>query len=146
VGELVRGLVEQRVLKGYPGLLRVQADSVWASVDAAKVERAVDELLQHAVQAERRRGPVRVLVTERNGALITVEDAAAAAAPNHKVARLDPGEPTASRASIPGLDYASTIARLHGGRRWVEAKRGRGLIFSFWLPRLREAPSSSRAS
>ena len=74
MGELVRGLVEQRVLKGYPGLLRVQADSVWASVDAAKVERAVDELLQHAVQAERRRGPVRVLVTERNGALITVED------------------------------------------------------------------------
>jgi len=140
VGELVRGLVEQRVLEGYPGLLSVQADAVWASVDAAKLERAVDELLQHVMQAKRRRGPVRVLVRDRNGVLITVEDAGkTAASAKLRVAKLDPGDPAASGSSIPGLDYASTVARLHGGRLWVEAEQGGGAVFGLWLPRDREA-------
>jgi K+-sensing histidine kinase KdpD len=142
VGELVRGLVEQRVLEGYPGLLSVEAESVWVSVDAAKVERAVDELLQHVVQLKKRRGPVRVLVRDRNGALVTVEDAGAhplrPSEPN--VAKLDPGDARASGASIPGLDYASTVARLHRGRLWAETHRDGSVSFGLWLPREREAP------
>jgi K+-sensing histidine kinase KdpD len=136
VGELVRGLIEQRVLEGYPARLSVQAEPVWGSVDAAKVQRAVDELLQHVLPSAGRYGSVVVRVRERNGILITVDVVSEEATKLRKsnVALLDPGDPSGARVSVTGLHYASTIARLHGGRLCVEARLAGGSVFSLLLP------------
>lgn len=136
VGELVRGLVEQRVLEGYPAPLSVQAEPVWGSIDAAKVQRAVDELLQHVLPSAVQYGSVLVRVQARNGILITVDVVGEEVTRSQKsnVARLDPGDPLGARESVTGLHYASTIARLHGGRLWVEARRAGGSVFSLLLP------------
>ncbi len=111
-----------------------------ADVDAAQVERIVENLVANAIRYTPAGTPIWVRATgEADGVLIVVEDAG-------------PGVPEEIRESIfepfrqgtevvrhnpgvgIGLSLVTRFAELHGGRAWVEDRQGGGASFRVYLP------------
>ena len=110
------------------------------SVDPAKVERIVENLLVNAVRhtEDDRRIWLRVTPHE-GGALIAVEDDGAGVREDLREAIFEPFRqgPTISAYSPGtgiGLSLVSRFAALHGGRAWVEDRPGGGASFRVFLP------------
>ena len=145
VGALVIRVVEDSDLAAQ-GRVTVDAPSTIVNLDAAKVERIVENLIANTV----RHTPIDTAVWVRAGAtedgvVIVVEDAG-------------PGIPDAIRETIfepfqqgpgsaehsPGVGVGLTLvqrfAELHGGRAWVEERDGGGASFHVYLA---DAPPSS---
>lgn len=139
VGALVQQTVrESDVLRERP--IEVQAEPVVASVDAAKVERIVENLLANAARhtpAETRLW-VRALA-QNGGVLIVVEDEGPGIPADMREAIFEPFRqgPAASNHSPGvgmGLSLVGRFAELHGGRAWVEDRPGGGASFHVFLP------------
>ena len=113
---------------------------VHAHVDAAQVERIVENLVANAIRYTPAGTPIWVSATgDAEGVLIVVEDAG-------------PGIPEELRGSIfepfrqgnevvthnpgvgIGLSLVTRFAELHGGRAWVEERDGGGASFHVYLP------------
>ncbi len=111
-----------------------------ASVDAAQVERIVENLVANAIRYTPTGTPIWVRATgDSHAVLIVVEDAG-------------PGVPVEIRDSIfepfrqgnevvrhnpgvgIGLSLVTRFAELHGGRAWVEDREGGGASFRVHLP------------
>ena len=120
--------------------IMVFADPVVISVDPAKVERIVENLLMNAA---RHTTPDRTIwlrvQAEDGGVLISVEDDGPGVPEELREAIFEPFRqgPTASPHAPGtgiGLSLVARFAELHGGRAWVEDREGGGASFRVFLP------------
>ena len=135
LGELVRSVVAGRT---DDRRIDVQAQSVHASVDPAKFERIVDNLLANAERHTPEGSPIEVSIAPNGaGVLLRVDDRG-------------PGVPDAEKETIfqafargseveatgvgVGLALVAQFAALHGGRAWVEDNPGGGASFRVLFP------------
>jgi PAS domain S-box-containing protein len=118
----------------------IETRRVVVSVDPAKVERIVENLLSNAVRHTPPAAQVWVRVgPEADGALLVVEDDGPGVAPEHRADIFQPfrqgaGAPDHSPGVGIGLALVARFAELHGGRAWVEDREGGGASFRVWLP------------
>jgi PAS domain S-box-containing protein len=134
-----RVAAEWRQQTGRP--LEVRVEPVVASVDPAKVERIVENLL---VNADRHTTPdtpvwVRAARHHGRGVLLAVEDAGAGVPAELHAALFEPfrrGAQAPARAPGAGigLTLVARFAELHGGRAWVQEREGGGASFRVLLP------------
>jgi PAS domain S-box-containing protein len=142
LGHLTRELVAQTdVLRGRS--VTLEAPHVLASVDAAKVERMLENLLSNAARhtVSDTRIWVRVESTV-DGALLIVEDDGEGIPDDQKTAIFEAfrrGSSTAAGSGI-GLSLVARFAELHGGSAWVEDRPGGGSSFRVSLPDLPASP------
>jgi signal transduction histidine kinase len=139
VTELVaQALRESDLLTGRE--VELVAGEVVAELDAAKVERIVENLVANAARHTPVGSPLWVRVArEEHGVLIVVEDAGPGVPDDLKQAVFEPfrqgdGGPNPSPGVGVGLSLVSRFAELHGGRAWVEDRPGGGASFRVFLP------------
>jgi PAS domain S-box-containing protein len=139
IGELIRRTVEEPdLLAGRP--VEVDVDALVASVDAAKVERILENLLSNAVRHTPAGSKIWIRVgPEAGGALLVVEDDGPGVPPEHREDIFQPfgqgaGAPEHSPGVGIGLAVVSRFTELHGGRAWVEEREGGGASFKVFLP------------
>jgi signal transduction histidine kinase len=127
-----------RVVEGIGGDASVATEPLTAAVDAAKVERIVENLLYNAYKHTPPGSKVWVrLDAEEEGALLVVEDAGPGIPPALRESIFDPfqrGEATDASGTGIGLSLVARFAELHGGRAWVEERAGGGASFRVFLP------------
>ena len=130
-----RAATDVPALVGHP--VRVDGDPVLVEVDAAKVERIVENLLGNAGRHTPAGTPVHVGVRrEGNGVLVTVEDEGPGVPEDIKEAIFEPfrqGEHSRGGVGI-GLSLVRRFAELHGGTARVEDRPGGGARFVVVLP------------
>jgi PAS domain S-box-containing protein len=120
--------------------LEVTAEPVVAWVDAAQVERVVENLLANAGRHTTPDTPVWVTVTRRDdGVLLAVEDAGVGVPQELRASLFEPfrrGPEAAAHAPGVGigLSLVARFAELHGGRAWVQDRPGGGASFQVLLP------------
>jgi signal transduction histidine kinase len=138
VGHLARAIVERsEALRGREVI--VEDDGASSNVDAAKVERIVENLLVNA--ARHTDDGTRIWVRVRRdgeGVAIAVEDDGPGVPDAFKEVIFDAFRrgPDADRRPGRGigLSLVARFAELHGGRAWVEDRPGGGAAFRVWLP------------
>jgi PAS domain S-box-containing protein len=119
--------------------IEVHADRVRAQVDAAKVERIVDNLIANAVNHTPPGTAISVRVEGRDsGVLITVDDSGPGIAETDRESIFDLFTRGAGNEQVPGtgvgLSLVSQFTTLHGGRVWVEETPSGGASFRVLLP------------
>jgi len=118
----------------------VELEAVEAEVDAAKVERIVDNLLANAFRHTPPGAEVRVRVAAADGgAVISVDDRGPGVGPDEREAifeifRRGSAGIVSGRGTGVGLALVAQFAALHGGRAWVEDNPGGGASFRVFLP------------
>jgi PAS domain S-box-containing protein len=140
VGALARRTVESLEAVAHRSIL-VHTDPVVISVDPAKIERIVENLLVNAARhtEDDREIWLRVEPLE-GGVLIAVEDDGQGVPEALRDAIFEPFRqgPTAAASHSPGtgigLSLVARFAELHGGRAWVEDREGGGASFRVFLP------------
>jgi PAS domain S-box-containing protein len=139
VGELVtRVLAENGLAATHP--VHTAIDSVMINIDAAQVERIVDNLLNNAARHVAVGVSVWLKTTaSEDGVLISVEDAGEGVPADMSEEIFEPFRrgtgATATGAGMGlGLSLVSRFAQLHGGRAWVEDRPGGGASFNVHLP------------
>ncbi len=139
VGSLVEHLVSESDLVAGRQVL-VQTQTVWAEVDAAKVERIVENLLANAARHTPAESRIWVRVIP-NGSevVIAVEDEGPGVAAEHREHIFEPFQqgpdaPEYSPGVGVGLTLVARFAELHGGRAWVQDREGGGASFRVRLP------------
>jgi signal transduction histidine kinase/putative methionine-R-sulfoxide reductase with GAF domain len=141
VGALVRDAVEAfEVPDGRTIEVDVAGDGLGARLDAAKVERIVENLLANAVRHTPPGSRVWVRASrEGSVVLLAVEDEGPGVPDELKTAifepfRQGPGPAQVSPGVGVGLSLVARFAELHGGRAWVEDRPGGGASFRVLLP------------
>jgi PAS domain S-box-containing protein len=120
----------------------VLTDEVELAVDAAKVERIVENLLTNALRHTPSEGTIWLRVEDRtDGAVIVVEDDGPGVAEELRTTifepfRQGPSVPSHSPGTGIGLSLVARFAELHGGTAWVEDRPGGGASFRVFLPRV----------
>ena len=138
LGDLVRAIVERTdVLRGRP--VEVDDCRCSANVDAAKVERMVENLLANAARHTPATSRIWVRVwRDERGATIAVEDDGPGIPAELRSEIFEPFRRAPSSAthggSGIGLSLVARFAELHGGRAWVEEREGGGSSFRVSLP------------
>lgn len=133
--------------------VRLNGEFVSAEVDAAKVERIVENLVVNAVKHTPPQSPIEVRVgAVGNDLLLVVADRGPGVADEYKEAVFE----TFNRGPAPltdapgvgiGLSLVARFAALHDGRSWVEDASGGGAEFHVLLPGcVRDASVSEGAS
>jgi PAS domain S-box-containing protein len=139
IGALVRDLVDQFDIAGSRRVI-LDIESVTIAVDAAKVERIVENLLANTVRHTHEGACVWVRTRAQDGgALITVEDDGPGVPDELHEAVFEPFRqgPSASSHSPGagvGLALVASFTELHRGRTWVEDRPGGGASFRVFLP------------
>ncbi len=118
--------------------LHIDANEVEILVDAAKVERIVENLIVNAI----RHTPEGCRIWARvekdpEGALLAVEDDGPGVDDESKKAIFELFRQGAEKPVIGtgvGLTLVTRFAQLHGGRAWVEDRPGGGASFRVFLP------------
>ncbi len=131
----------------------VEIDPVVISIDQAKVERIIENLMVNAVRHTTPDRTIWLKVREQDGgALIAVEDDGVGVPMDLREAIFEPFTqgPTPSSHSPGtgiGLSLVGRFAELHRGRAWVEEREGGGASFRVFLPQgprdVAEDPSGS---
>ncbi len=139
VGALARRTIESLDALNDRSIL-VEADPVVISVDPAKVERIVENLLTNAARHTTTDRRIWLKVRElEGGVLIAVEDDGSGVPQELREAIFEPFRqgPTASPHTPGtgiGLSLVGRFSELHGGRAWVEEREGGGASFRVFLP------------
>ena len=110
-------------------------------VDNKRIQQVLWCLVQNAIKFTEDGGSVEVRTkTGENGVWIQVEDTGTGIAPDQipgifdTFRQLDGSSTRESGGLGIGLAMAKHIVELHGGRIWVESKKGKGSVFTFVLP------------
>jgi signal transduction histidine kinase len=120
--------------------VELEEGTVVANVDAAKVERIVENLLANAARHTPSGTPIWIRVARQDGGVeIVVEDAGPGVPDDMKDAVFEPfrqgdGAPNPSPGVGVGLSLVARFAELHGGRAWVEDRPDGGASFHVLLP------------
>ncbi len=139
VGALVtRTVQESDVLGERP--VEIDVEPLVVAIDAAKVERVVENLLANA--ARHTPPGTRLWVRahpHQGGVVIVVEDEGPGIPEDLREAvfepfRQAPGASNHSPGVGVGLSLVGRFAELHGGRAWVEERPGGGASFRVFLP------------
>jgi PAS domain S-box-containing protein len=139
LGALVARVAEDSDLMAQ-GRLRLDAPAVVMSVDAAKVERILENLLSNTLRHTPAGTPVWVsVVPEDGGVLLLVEDQGSGVPEEIRESifepfRQGPDAPEHSPGVGVGLTLVRRFAELHGGHAWVEGRDGGGASFRIFLP------------
>lgn len=118
----------------------VETGSVELDVDAAKVERIVENLLTNAIRHTPEGGTIWLRVkAHEDGALIIVEDDGPGVPPDLRTTVFEPFQRGPARSTLRagtgiGLSLVGRFALLHGGSAWVEERPGGGASFRVFLP------------
>ena len=116
----------------------MQAESVYASVDPAKFERIVDNLLANAERHTPAGSSIDVSVAPNGtGALLRVDDRGPGVPDDEKEAIFQAftrGSEVEATGVGVGLALVAQFAALHGGRAWVEDNPGGGASFRVLFP------------
>jgi PAS domain S-box-containing protein len=129
---------ESDLVSGHPVILDLE--SVVVSIDAAKAERIVENLLANAGRHTPAGTRLWVRVKPKDGgALLVVEDEGPGVPPELKEAVFEPFRQGRTEAPHSpgvgvGLSLVARFAELHGGRAWVEDRPGGGASFRVFLP------------
>jgi signal transduction histidine kinase len=134
VGEAVR---ESDVLRDRS--VEIDAEPLVVSVDPAKVERIVENLLANAARHTPPGTRVWVRVEpEGDGALVIVEDEGPGVPAENREMIFEPfqqaGHPNHAPGVGVGLSLVAKFAELHGGRAWLQDRPGGGASFHVLLP------------
>jgi two-component system sensor histidine kinase KdpD len=116
----------------------VETSEALAQLDAAQVERIVENLLANAVRHTPPEARIWVSVRpEDGGALLAVEDDGPGVPDDQRAAIFEPfrraGADHAASVGV-GLAVVARFAELHGGRAWVQERVGGGASFRVWFP------------
>jgi signal transduction histidine kinase len=140
VGALVAQSVQDSELLG-GRQIELSIEGLIVNVDAAKVERIVENLLANAARHTPAGTPLWIRVTgERGGGVLIVVDDAGPGVPDgmkdavFEAFRQGDGGPNPSPGVGVGLSLVARFAELHGGRAWVEDRPGGGASFRVSLP------------
>jgi signal transduction histidine kinase len=121
--------------------IAVSAEPTTANVDAAKVERIIENLLLNAVKHTPSGTPI-ALRLERQGddLLIIVDDDGPGIPDDFKTSVFEifdrgPESKSQRPGTGIGLSLVARFAALHGGRAWVEDSSSGGASFRLLLPR-----------
>jgi signal transduction histidine kinase/putative methionine-R-sulfoxide reductase with GAF domain len=140
VGALVRQVVAESDLVG-GRTVEIDAPSLVLPLDAAKVERIVENLVANAARHTPERSALWVRArAEEGGVTIIVEDEGPGVPAELREAVFEPfrqgpaNESTHSPGVGVGLSLVARFAELHGGRAWVEERPGGGASFRVFLP------------
>ena len=148
VGELAR-----KIARELPGMeshpIRVEADPVLVDVDAAKVERVIENLLVNARRHTPAGTAVHIRVHGRsNGVVLVVEDEGTGIPDDLKDALFEPfrqGAGAGGRGVGIGLSLVRKFAELHGGTAHVEDGEHGGARFVVTFPGdVTEMPADAR--
>jgi signal transduction histidine kinase len=126
-------------------------EPVVAWVDAAKVERVVENLLANADRHTTPDTPVWIKVARQGEAvLLAVEDAGGGVPRELRATLFEPfRQGPGAAAHAPGvgigLSLVARFAELHGGRAWVQDRPGGGASFQVLLPDSADQPMSAAA-
>lgn len=128
-------------------LLDLQLDEGSPMVDAAKVERIVENLLTNARKYGPSGGMVRVRFRiDADGVELVVQDEGPGVPPAERESVFEPFHRVASTSAAPGsgigLSLVAQYARLHGGRAWIEGRTGGGTSVHVRLRLLAEDPQA----
>jgi PAS domain S-box-containing protein len=138
VGDLVRRVVADYPLGGR--VVSITGGPVAASLDSAKMERIVDNLVVNAAKHTPPEGPIEIRVDTRGrDLLLVVEDEGPGIADEYKqeiFETFNRGPKVSSMTSGAGIGLAlvSRFAAIHGGRTWVEDAQGGGASFHVLIP------------
>jgi len=138
LAELVRHVIEDSGVAEHR-TVHVDAEPIVIAVDAAKVERIVENLLVNSVRHSSGDDLwVRVAPAE-GGVVLIVEDNGAGVPPELREGIFEPFRhgrdvPSHSPGVGVGLSIVENFAELHGGRAWVEEREGGGASFQVFLP------------
>jgi two-component system, OmpR family, sensor kinase len=120
--------------------LITQGPHVMVRADRVRIEQVMMNLVSNAINFSPRGGKVRVLTwSEDGGAGCTVTDEGPGVSPElagrvfERFVRGDVARANDGGSGL-GLAICHEIVAAHGGRIWVDARRGAGGSFSFWLP------------
>jgi PAS domain S-box-containing protein len=157
VGQLVQRTVDEADFLTERDV-RLQAASMFAAIDPAKVERIVENLLVNAAKHTPADAVIWIKVLAVKGGIqIVVEDDGPGVPDDvrrdiFEPFRQGPGDHPSPGAGI-GLSLVARFAELHGGNAWVEDRVGGGASFRVRLPsngklpqRVRRATSPSSRS
>jgi signal transduction histidine kinase/GAF domain-containing protein len=139
VGALVREVVDGFELPG-DRIVEIEAGELVTSVDAAKVERIVENLLANAVRHTQPTSRIWVRATrEGSSVLLVVEDEGDGVPDELKLAIFEPFRQAPGPAQVSpgvgvGLSLVARFAELHGGTAWVQDRPGGGSSFRVLLP------------
>ena len=139
LGALVRRTIESLDILGDRSI-GVEAEPVVVPIEAAKVERIVENLIANAVRHTAPDVHIWVRVSAQDdGALLAVEDDGPGVPEDLRQAIFEPFRqgPTASPYAPGtgiGLSLVAMFAELHGGRAWVEDRAGGGSSFRVFFP------------
>lgn len=137
IGRLALHVAAEYGVSGPP--IDVRAESVFAEVDASKVERIIENLVANAVKHTPPGTEIRVRVERSNGGVLLAVDDRGPGVPEGERAVIfelfnrGGATPTTPGTGV-GLSLVSQFAALHGGRVWVEDNPGGGASFCVFLP------------
>ena len=145
VGALIRRIVDESGLID-PARLELDLPETIVPVDAAKLERIVENLLANT--ARHTPANARVWIGVRRDAenvVVSVQDDGPGVAPDLRESIFEPfRQGPDAPAHAPGVGVGLTLVRrfaeLHGGKAWVEERRGGGAAFRVSLPAKQPAP------
>jgi len=134
-----RGVEETENPSGHA--IEVQVEPAVVSIDAAKVERILENLVSNAIRHTP--AETRIWVRARaqdGGMLLVVEDEGPGVPADLHQAIFEPFRQAPGSESMHspgvgvGLSLVLRFAQLHGGRAWVEDRPGGGAVFTVFLP------------
>lgn len=138
VGLVLRTVVEYLDAGDHPVEVDV-APGLTAAVDAAQMERIVENLLANCLRHCPSGTPVAVGAgATDDGLLVFVDDRGPGVPDDDKLRVFEPFQRGAAATHTPGtgigLSLVARFAALHGGRAWVEDRPGGGSSFKVLLP------------
>jgi len=136
---IAAAVIEECRVEGHPIEL-ANSEPMSATVDAAQVERILENLLTNAIRYTPPGTPIQVrLAPQDDGVLLIVDDAGPGVREDLKATIFEPFRQ--GEESVPhspgvgiGLSLVARFAELHGGRAWVEDRPGGGASFRVYLP------------
>lgn len=115
-------------------------ESPWVMLDPKRITQVLTNLLSNAIKFSDQ-GTIEVTVAQRGDQVVVcVRDEGIGISPEDQESIFDPfhriDSPIARRAGGTGLglSIARRLVELHGGRLWVDSRRGEGALFFFSLP------------
>jgi PAS domain S-box-containing protein len=139
IGQVVRELIGQLdIAKNRSVVLDIEPITI--PIDTSKLERIVENLVANGVRHTPAGTDIWIRTRPHDGgAMIIVEDDGPGVPEELRAAIFEPfrqGPSTSQHApgAGVGLTLVARFAELHGGRAWVEERRGGGASFHVWLP------------